>query len=384
MTDIMLGGGYDYLGLTADWPMPNLQVAEWDHIIERLWVVKKNNRGKYLYEPVKLGGHDFELQLKKPGGFFWLISETITIQLNPNMNPGFKAVIWPKGALTVGHDVLLEIIERVAIELGRPYFTSVPLNLSRLDYHLDLHVDEINFDARNILARGKKGIIFDNELNVETLTAGKRGKEHIFFRGYDKLGEIMEKGMKGQWNLEVLSQNEKFQPGRKIIRFEFEIGGQWLKRYSQQYNFRDIKILKAEGSWLPHYLVHNHLKLVEAGELDHENRHAARDAIILPIWGMVQDHVKIDDGAGWKHHRVVNRPVDFAIKDQRLLAREVIARERRAALWLAHGKQLGNAKASMDVADAINVNVDEHLMRVVNYQRDYRPLIPLPDGGELK
>jgi hypothetical protein len=334
---VVLGGGWDTINYSVHWPMPNLPVAEFDELITL------KHRTNQPYWPVSLFGNTFKL-VAKSGGYFILAHDALKLYLSATCTPNIKVEIHSYGVHRYEHPPLMYLVKRIARHYGALPDFGEKEKIYRADYHVDMHLDEFDYEKGNVVSYSKKIAPHYVSGKLTGICVGGRGKESVYLRVYDKLAEIEEH--KAWWNEEVVKGYPGFVEGRPVIRFEVEFGGQYLRKYG----IRTYENICEYGGALLRYFFNEHMRFVEPGNYNDDNRNKNRTKSeweILQGWinrnhqGNIRDLVKPANGYSFDQY--------LFMKKERLLSSVTGI----VALYRAYGEEPDLSSIWAEVLSAI-------------------------------
>ncbi len=278
----LLGSGLDTQGYSLVGDTANFEPDRWDSAIDfmREHKTKWHNSGDvdkegfWVLRDYKHKGKRFVFELK--GGEAGVFVNPkykfspVVVQLN-------SKGLYANGGHEALHEVVKNFLPNIGIDCG-----DSEAKVYRQDVNWDIVVPpDFELDTKNIYApKRKRRLVEDEELGVETLAVGERGKEHAYLRMYVKTHEIEEKGT--IWQIPILESNGWLE-GERVIRVELELGGDFLKEFGPRNWGPEFKTLLRD---VVLKLVTESFQVVapyERGKDPNLNRKITR----LPFWELV-------------------------------------------------------------------------------------------------
>ena len=359
---VVLGGGFDYMAFTAKWLLPGLDMKKYDAIQSELSKVRGEE-----FAVVNVAGVNYKILSYRMKGYLKFASEEVLISVNPELNPTIKVTLTAYGVHKFGLDFLFKQVKDFVSSFGGA-FEKEEL-VYRQDFHVDVQMDKLNVEPKNVLSRGKKiMVVMDDELHVETLAVGERGKENIFIRMYDKKLQI--EASKDYWNWDVLNSYPLYNPALPVLRIELEIGGGWMDSNHVR-ALRSIENMKCMGGSLIRHLVGHYIRLVVPIPKD-GNCNRWRDAIDLPVWVAVREWVETNYKGDLSAIRVRPTPLSFNRKRQNSLERVEEAYSSHVALHEANDVFFDEE----EFKEAINLRISS-IKGQESYRKKVRRLTPI-------
>ncbi len=353
-TPKVLGGGYDTSCYTMECRFENFDKEYFERLHE------DTKRAKAKWEGFRIEDDEYRLLPYKGQGYFIFHNDYLRIQINPDLNPSLKVQYNAQGVYEAGYQALDNAVKRALEFFGASELEVDKGKLYRQDFHIDVQVDKINIKPENVMARGKTMTVQDPHLDIETIAVGKRGKETVFTRIYDKRTEIAH--TRAYWNLGVLKGYEGYDPDKDTLRIEFELGGHWLAKY----DMREVGALRADTGAIPKYLVNTHISLIEPFDRN-DNHNRMRDKKLIPIWSAVQEYINSTYYGDLWFHRKPDPQYEFIVRKQNYLRMAQCAFFNLFALHAAHDLPYSHQQFSEELRESIMyyLKADEEILKRV-------------------
>jgi len=224
---------------------------------------------------------EFKFKQFKIRGNLVFLNDCFNIFTNSESSPAFYCQFNSFGVHKHGHEGLWKLLHSLLKDLDITPSRLLTPRLSRADIQVDAHDGELNYTPHNVVTKSRTcEMKYENHIEQNALTVGKRGSDTAYLRIYNKRLE-MEK-FKRFWMLEIYGSNPLYIPDAPITRFEFELGKNWLRR-KQIITWEDLK--NNMGN-LMRYLFYKQVRLVDANYT--QNLKNRSRAPVLPVWEEIQ------------------------------------------------------------------------------------------------